>query len=160
MRKCDEISHPKSCWNKARDTERLFILLERDLAAPGTITDWADRRVRLGKNKEDDPQILEARGLAQNMLGTLRQEFDGFNARRLELIEKQHAGFTKEEGRRPFEGNPGWKEECERRYQANLTDEERAELATLQEKCSQYLEVLHPRPARPLLLAAPEMDTL
>lgn len=60
----------------------------------------------------------------------------GVNTRRLALIEKMHAGFTKLERIRPFAAFPGWKEECERRYHANLTDYERAELSL----CEQILD--------------------
>lgn len=51
------------------------------------------------------------------------------NDRRLELIHKKHSGFTTEESSRPYADHPGWKEECERRHLANLTDAEQAELA-------------------------------
>ncbi len=53
------------------------------------------------------------------------------NDRRCELIAKMSSGFTPEERIRTFAANPGWKEECERREQANLTDAERVELAEL-----------------------------
>jgi hypothetical protein len=51
---------PNSCWNKARDDERLFVLLARDPAAPAAIRAWVAERVRIGKNAEGDPQIVEA----------------------------------------------------------------------------------------------------
>jgi len=54
------------------------------------------------------------------------------NARRCDLIEKQYSGLTKEERSRPFADHPGWKEECDRREQANLSDAERTELAGLE----------------------------
>ena len=60
MRKLDEIALPSSCLNRARDDEYLFVLLGRDIASPGTIRDWVRRRIALGKNKPDDPQMLEA----------------------------------------------------------------------------------------------------
>lgn len=55
-----ELSDPNSCLNKARDDEMLFVLLWRDAAAQAAILAWAKQRVRLGKNKIDDPQIVEA----------------------------------------------------------------------------------------------------
>lgn len=61
MRKRDEVRDPKSCLNKARDDEWLFILLSRDTAAPVAVEAWIKERIRLGKNADDDPQILEAR---------------------------------------------------------------------------------------------------
>jgi hypothetical protein len=58
--KKDELENPKSCWNKAEDTEIVFVLLERDVAAPAAIREWVRERIRLNKNKIDDPQIREA----------------------------------------------------------------------------------------------------
>lgn len=60
MLKRDEVSDPNSCLNKARDGERIFVLLERDESAPFAIRAWIVDRIRRGKNKPDDPQILEA----------------------------------------------------------------------------------------------------
>lgn len=76
-------------------------------------------------------------------------EFNVKNERRLDLIEKRHAGLTEEEGRRPFdeERHPGWKAECERRWHANLTDEERAELARLDTEVGAYLNKRFPMPS-------------
>jgi hypothetical protein len=67
MLKQKELSDPNSCWNKARPGERVFVLLARDVTAPDTIRDWCRRRVRLGKNKLDDPQITEALECARLM---------------------------------------------------------------------------------------------
>ena len=60
MLKQDEIDHPASCLNKARDGERLFILLARDPAAPVAIRAWITERIRLGKNAPGDEQIRDA----------------------------------------------------------------------------------------------------
>jgi len=60
MRKTDEVTYPTSCLNRAREDEMLFVLLGRDAAAPSTIRHWVDERIRLGKNKANDPQIIEA----------------------------------------------------------------------------------------------------
>jgi hypothetical protein len=60
MLKSDEIEHTESCFNKARDDERLFVLLARDPAAPAAIRAWVAERVRLGKNHLLDDQIVEA----------------------------------------------------------------------------------------------------
>ena len=60
MRKCDELTDPESCLNKAEDDELLFVLLERDPAAPAAITKWAQERIRLGLNKPGDPKLLSA----------------------------------------------------------------------------------------------------
>lgn len=60
MKKRDELAHESSCLNKAHDDELLFVLLERDAAAAATVRFWVAERIRLGKNKADDPQIIEA----------------------------------------------------------------------------------------------------
>lgn len=68
MRKCDELSDPESCLNKARDDELLFVLLERDPSAAGTILWWCDERIRCGLNREGDSKIEDARLLAAAIL--------------------------------------------------------------------------------------------
>ena len=40
--------------------EMTFVLLGRDVAAPEVILAWVWARIRLGKNKMEDPQIQEA----------------------------------------------------------------------------------------------------
>lgn len=61
MRKRDELSDPTSCMNRAKDYEWTFVLLGRDVAAPAAVAAWIKERIRLGKNKPTDSQILEAR---------------------------------------------------------------------------------------------------
>lgn len=70
MLKRDEIANPESCWNKARDDERVFILLERDVASPHAIREWAKKRVEYGKNHLQDLQIAEAYRCADVMDAT------------------------------------------------------------------------------------------
>jgi hypothetical protein len=60
MLKRDELADPKSCLNRSREDEMLFVVCERDIAAPETIRDWCGHRVRLGKNGKSDAQITEA----------------------------------------------------------------------------------------------------
>lgn len=60
MRKHEELTDPRSCLNKARDGEWLFVLLGRDRAAPVAVRAWIAERIRLGKNQPDDAQIIEA----------------------------------------------------------------------------------------------------
>lgn len=60
MLKRKELTDPKSCMSRADDDEMTFVLLGRDLAAPATIRFWVAERIRLGKNTESDPQIVEA----------------------------------------------------------------------------------------------------
>jgi len=48
------------CYTKAEPDEPMFTLLARDPAAPEAIYRWAQERVRLGKNKSGDPQLIEA----------------------------------------------------------------------------------------------------
>jgi hypothetical protein len=58
--KRDEIENQSSCFSKARDNERLFVMLARDPAAPVAIRAWIAERIRLGKNTTSDDQIREA----------------------------------------------------------------------------------------------------
>ncbi len=58
--KRDELHHPNSCLNKAKDDELVFVLLERDPAIVSTVLHWINTRIQMGKNKHDDPQITEA----------------------------------------------------------------------------------------------------
>ena len=67
MTKQKELKEKDSCFSKARDDERMFILLERDVATPATIRFWAKERLRLGKNQQHDPQIKEALALADEI---------------------------------------------------------------------------------------------
>jgi hypothetical protein len=60
MIKSDEIDCPESCFNKALSTERLFVILARDPAAPAAIRAWIAERIRLGKNAPGDEQIRDA----------------------------------------------------------------------------------------------------
>jgi hypothetical protein len=46
--------------SRARDDEWTFVILGRDRAAPAVVRAWIEERVRLGKNKLEDPQIVEA----------------------------------------------------------------------------------------------------
>lgn len=62
MLKRDEISSPKSCWNKATDDELIFVLLARDESAVVAVQAWIDDRIRRGKNTAGDPKIKEAKG--------------------------------------------------------------------------------------------------
>jgi hypothetical protein len=65
MRKRDELV--SGCMAKAKDDEMTFVLLGRDPAAPETIRFWARERVRRGKNRPDDAQIVEALDCAATM---------------------------------------------------------------------------------------------
>ena len=67
MRKCDELTDPNSCFNKARPGERLFVLLCRDQASPGTIRYWVGERIEMGLNRPEDAQIREALECARKM---------------------------------------------------------------------------------------------
>jgi hypothetical protein len=67
MHKVAELNNPTSCLNRAKNEERIFVLLERDVAAPETIRFWAAERVRQGKNHPADRQIQEAVALAAEM---------------------------------------------------------------------------------------------
>lgn len=67
MRKKDELSKHQTCMNTAHPEEMTFVLLGRDVAAPAAIRAWVAERLRLGKNKETDGQILEALACAMVM---------------------------------------------------------------------------------------------
>lgn len=67
MTKADEREKPDSCFNRALDHELMFILLERDHAAPVAIRAWAAERIRIGANKPGDAKILEALAVADSM---------------------------------------------------------------------------------------------
>jgi hypothetical protein len=67
MRKRYELTDPASCMSRARDSEMTFVLLGRDAAAPAAIRAWIAERLRLGKNRPDDPQIVEAERCARAM---------------------------------------------------------------------------------------------
>jgi hypothetical protein len=67
MRKMDEISDKNSCFNRAADTEWLFVLLGRDVATPHTIREWVKKRIELGKNRPEDIQIQQALSCANTI---------------------------------------------------------------------------------------------
>lgn len=67
MLKKNELIQVDSCFNRAKMHERIFVLLERDEAAPLAIRVWAQYRITSGKNKPDDDQILEALACADGM---------------------------------------------------------------------------------------------
>jgi hypothetical protein len=67
MIKRDEIEYTESCLNRARDDERIFVLLARDPAAPVAIRAWVAERIRIGKNVLDDAQVVEALDCALRM---------------------------------------------------------------------------------------------
>jgi hypothetical protein len=76
MRKREEEKELGSCWRKALPQELLFVLLCRDETAPDVIEFWAYKRVELGLNQADDPQIVEARQCA----ATMREEREAIRA--------------------------------------------------------------------------------
>jgi hypothetical protein len=67
MHKHKELADPNSCLNRARDDERLFVLLERDAATASTIRFWAAKRIELGKNRPNDMKIIEALQMAHEI---------------------------------------------------------------------------------------------
>jgi hypothetical protein len=73
VRKRDELTDLTSCMNRARDDEWTFVLLGRDRAAPVAVRAWIEERVRLGKNRRDDAQIVEA----ERWIATVLAEQEG-----------------------------------------------------------------------------------
>ena len=67
MKKVDELNNPSSCMSRAQDHELTFVLLARDATAPTTIRAWVAERIKAGKNKIDDAQIVEALKCAEAM---------------------------------------------------------------------------------------------
>jgi len=67
MKKKDEAFQPSSCWNKAGNDELVFILLERDVAAPSAIRQWVAERIDMSKNERGDVQTTTALNIAQRM---------------------------------------------------------------------------------------------
>lgn len=74
MRKRDELTYPGSCMSRARDDEWTFVLLGRDKAATVAVQAWIDERIRIGKNRPNDPQIQEARQWIANVLAEQAKE--------------------------------------------------------------------------------------
>ncbi len=89
MIKRDEIEDTESCFNRASDGERLFVLLARDPAAPAAIRAWVAERIRLGKNTVGDEQIREAYECA-NLMEMERSEIE--LARRQEKMRWAEGG--------------------------------------------------------------------
>lgn len=67
MRKKDELSKEHTCMRHAHPDEMVFVLLSRDAAAPVAIRAWVAERLRLRKNVETDPQIVDALECARVM---------------------------------------------------------------------------------------------
>lgn len=67
MFKESELKNPSSCLNLAKPGEMLFVLRARDPAAPATIRFWVNERIESGKNKHDDPKMIEALQAAEMM---------------------------------------------------------------------------------------------
>ena len=88
MIKRDELEHPESCFNKARDNERLFVILARDAAAPVAIRAWVAERLRLDKNSASDPQILEALECARLMEIERREVEDSRRQTEMRIAER------------------------------------------------------------------------
>lgn len=93
MKKCDELAQSRSCWNKAKDDEIVFVLLGRDKASPATIREWAKQRVLLQLNTPDDPQILEA-------LTTALEIEEGFKTPEAREADKKIAAQLAERAKR------------------------------------------------------------
>lgn len=91
MRKRDELTAPQSCMSRARDDEWTFVLLGRDLAAPAAVMKWVEERIRIGKNKRTDPQIVEALAWVETV--TMEQEATA-RSFGFELKELTEAGLS------------------------------------------------------------------
>ena len=67
MIKLIELDEPKSCFNRALDSEPIFVLLGRDSCAAATIRHWCELRINTGKNQLESSQIQEALKLASDI---------------------------------------------------------------------------------------------
>ncbi len=74
MIKCQEEVEPHSCFNRANPDEMVFVLLARDPAAPVAIRAWIEERIRIGKNKREDGQIIEAEKCIEIMQNQSRKK--------------------------------------------------------------------------------------
>jgi hypothetical protein len=80
MYKYEEMAQPDSCFNRAMRYERMFVLLGRDDCAPAAIRAWVRARIELGKNRPNDPQIVDALDCAAAMeleYSTVRSAISG-----------------------------------------------------------------------------------
>lgn len=91
MIKRDELDDHNSCFNRAGDGERIFVLLARDVAAPVAIRAWVAERIRTGKNALTDDQIVEALECAMRM-DRERAEIDA--ARQRPLFAQEEVQVT------------------------------------------------------------------
>lgn len=73
MRANVELSLPGSCIRSALPHEVVFVLLGRDESASIALQAWIDHRIRSGKNKATDGEIIEARAC----LATMNEERAG-----------------------------------------------------------------------------------
>lgn len=71
-----ELSDPQSCMSRAEQEEPTFVLLGRDITAPAAIRAWCELRIVAGKNKRDDPQIIEALSCAALMQDYKRERHE------------------------------------------------------------------------------------
>ncbi len=65
--------NPNICMNRAKDDEMTFVLLGRDPAMPVAIRAWIDERIRLGKNTEQDTQIINAKEIVIHLEASQKQ---------------------------------------------------------------------------------------
>jgi hypothetical protein len=69
MKKFQERLQSDSCWNKAKDEEYVFVLLERDATMASTIEYWCTMRVDMGLNTWEDEKIVSAMDLVNYLRG-------------------------------------------------------------------------------------------
>lgn len=70
MTKREERERDGSTWQSTQDDEPVFIVCARDVLAPHTVMDWADRAAKLGVN---DEKVRAAIGLANEMIAWQRK---------------------------------------------------------------------------------------
>lgn len=75
--KSDELVNPNGCLNKALDSERIFVMLARDAAAPFAIRAWVGERIRLGKDRTDE----DIATLAEALVSAKQMESERYSVR-------------------------------------------------------------------------------
>jgi hypothetical protein len=76
------------CYANALPDEPMFVLLGRDPCSAQTVRMWALERIKLGKNRCDDAQIVEAYDCADRMEAYAK---GGYRAALVEAQEQARA---------------------------------------------------------------------
>ena len=67
MTKAEELADPNSCWNRAKDDQQVFVLVDHDPAFSGGIFLWAMLRIMYGCNEMTDAKVQTALAEARHV---------------------------------------------------------------------------------------------